>query len=57
MILEYSNPRELLLHQDQQFIEKKVTLDPSTMAFNTSETAVENNELDLPKTLNNLTHS
>lgn len=57
MSLEYSNPREPLLHQEQQFLGKKETLDLSTMAFNTSEAAVGNYDLDLPRTLSDLTHS
>lgn len=54
MSLEYRNPRELLLNQEQQYTGKKVTSDPSTMAFNTSEAAIRNDDLDFPRTLSDL---
>lgn len=56
MSLEYGNSRELLLYQKQQFPGKKVTLDPSTMVFNTSEAAVGDDGLDLPRILSDPTH-
>lgn len=57
MSLEYSNSKELLLYQKQPLIGKKGTLDPSTMAFNTSEAAVGGNDVDIPRILSDLTYS
>lgn len=57
MSLEHSSSKELPRIGEQPFTAKKVTLDPSTMAFSTSEATVEDDNLDLSRILSDLTCS